>query len=68
MNFPKLRPLGLALGLLVAVYGPAFAAVSLIRPPAEGAVTLIIAISLAIALVLIFTASATDWRDFRFRP
>lgn len=55
MNFPKLRAFGIALGLFVAVYGPAFAAVSLIRPSAQGAVPLIIAISLAIALVLIFT-------------
>lgn len=55
MNFPKLRAFGIALGLFVAVYGPAFAAVSLIRPPAQGAVPLIITISLAIALVLIFT-------------
>ncbi|MGO8984436.1 MAG: hypothetical protein ACLQFM_06600 [Terriglobales bacterium] len=55
MSFPKLRALGIALGLFVAVYGPAFVAVSLIRPPAQGVVPLIMAISLAIALVLIFT-------------
>src|SRR6266446_10059140 len=55
MPFPKLRALAITLGLFVAVYGPAFAAVSLIRPTAQGAVPLIISISLAIALVLIFT-------------
>jgi membrane protease YdiL (CAAX protease family) len=54
MNLPNLRALGIALGLFVVVYGPAFATVSLIRPSAQAAVPLIIAISLAIALVLIF--------------
>jgi len=53
MPFPKLRALAITLGLFVAVYGPAFAAVSLIRPTAQGAVPLIIAISLSIALLLI---------------
>lgn len=55
MSFPRLRALGIALGLFVAVYGPAFVTVSLIHPPAQGVVPLLIAISLAIALVLIFT-------------
>jgi membrane protease YdiL (CAAX protease family) len=55
MVYPKLRALGITLGLFVAVYGPAFAAVSLIRPPVQGIVPLIIAISLAVALALIFT-------------
>ena len=55
MNFRKIRALAITLGLFVAVYGPAFAAVSLIRPTAQGAVPIIISISLAIALVLIFT-------------
>jgi hypothetical protein len=55
MNSPKIRGLGIALGMFVAVYGSAFGAVSLIRPPVQGAVPLIIAISLAIALGLIFT-------------
>ena len=54
MNFPKIRALAITLGLFVAVYGPAFAAVSLIHPTAQGAVPLIISISVAIALVLIF--------------
>jgi membrane protease YdiL (CAAX protease family) len=54
MDSSQLRAFATALGLFVAVYAPAFAAVSLIRPPAQGAVPLIIAISLAIALVLIF--------------
>jgi len=55
MNFRKIRALAITLGLFVAVYGPAFAAVSLIRPTAQGAVPIIISISLAIALFLIFT-------------
>lgn len=55
MSFPRLRALGIALALFVAVYGPAFVTVSLIHPLAQGVVPLIIAISLAIALVLIFT-------------
>ena len=55
MVYPKLRALGITLGLFVAVYGPAFAAVSLIRPPVQGIVPLIMAISLAVALALIFT-------------
>jgi len=55
MNFPNTRALAITLGLFVAVYAPAFAAVSLIRPAAQVAVPLIISISLAIAFVLIFT-------------
>ncbi len=55
MIYPKLRALGITLGMFVAVYGPAFAAVSLIRPTVQGIVPLIIAISLAVALALIFT-------------
>ncbi len=55
MNLPKIRALGTTIGLFIAVYGPAFAAVSLIRPTAKGTVPLIISISLATALALIFT-------------
>jgi membrane protease YdiL (CAAX protease family) len=55
MAFPKLRALGATLGMFVGVYGPAFATVSLIRPPLQTTVPLIIAISLAIALTFIFT-------------
>lgn len=54
MNFRTLRASCMALGLFAAVYGPAFAAVSLIRPTAQRTIPLIITISLAIALVLIF--------------
>jgi membrane protease YdiL (CAAX protease family) len=57
MNFPNIRALATTLGLFVAVYAPAFATVSLIRPAAQVAVPLIISISLAIALVLTFTLS-----------
>ncbi len=54
MKSPKLIALGLALALFVAVYAPAFIAVSVLRAPALGAVPLIIGVSLAIALALIF--------------
>jgi len=68
MNFLKIRALAMTLGLFVAVYGPAFAAVSLIRPTARAAVPLITSISLAIALVLIFTLARRVWKRFSIRP
>ncbi|HUE65760.1 MAG TPA: hypothetical protein VMO78_15405 [Rhizomicrobium sp.] len=45
MKYPSARALGLALGLFFAVYAPTFIAVSLIRPPAQIAVPLIIGLS-----------------------
>ncbi|MFI4969504.1 MAG: CPBP family intramembrane glutamic endopeptidase [Lysobacterales bacterium] len=48
-----LAPMAVALGLFVAVYAPAFIAVSLLRPPLQIAIPVIVAISLAIASALI---------------
>ena len=45
LKYPSARALGLALGLFFAVYAPTFIAVSLIRPPAQIAVPLIIGLS-----------------------
>jgi membrane protease YdiL (CAAX protease family) len=53
MNFARLRAVAFTFGLFLAVYIPAFAAVSLARPPIETAAPLIIAISLTIAIALI---------------
>jgi len=60
MNFAKLQAALIALGLFIAAYAPAFLAVALIRPPVEGAVPLIIAISLAIALAAIVLLARRD--------
>ncbi|MGB6603528.1 MAG: type II CAAX endopeptidase family protein [Steroidobacteraceae bacterium] len=69
MKLSKLQALGAALALFVAVYFPAFAAVSLLRPPVQVAVPLIIGISLAVALLLIvaLARSASDLARFGFR-
>jgi membrane protease YdiL (CAAX protease family) len=53
MRQSKLRALGLAVGLFVAVYAPAFVVTALVRPRIELAIPLVIAISFAIALILI---------------
>jgi membrane protease YdiL (CAAX protease family) len=47
------RAFGIALGLFIGVYVPAFIAASLTRPPAQLAVPLIIGTSLTIAMALI---------------
>src|SRR5947207_1548355 len=54
MTLRSIRLAFFALGLLVAVYLPAFAVASLVRPRVELAVALVIGISLSIAVVLIF--------------
>jgi membrane protease YdiL (CAAX protease family) len=54
MKFPKLKTLGLGVGLFVVVYVPAFTTVALVRPRIEIAIPLIIAITLFVALLLIF--------------
>ena len=54
MKFPKLKALGLGIGLFVVVYIPAFTTVALVRPRIERAIPLIIAITLLVALLLIF--------------
>lgn len=68
MKYPSARALGLALGLFFAVYAPTFMAVSLIRPPAQIAVPLIIGLSLTIALALIwaFAQGSTGLLEFGF--
>ena len=54
MMVRKFIPACAALGLFIAVYAPAFAVPSLIRPRIELAIPLIIAISLAMALLFIW--------------
>src|SRR6266436_5573391 len=54
MKFHKLKALGLGIGLFVVVYVPAFTTVALVRPRIEIAIPLIIAITLLVALLLIF--------------
>lgn len=53
MLHPKLKALGLGLGLFVAVYAPAFMTTALVRPRIEIAIPLIIAITLLVALILV---------------
>jgi hypothetical protein len=53
MNLPHIRTAAAAVSLLLAVYLPAFAAVSLIRPTLPVAIALIIGISLFVALAII---------------
>jgi membrane protease YdiL (CAAX protease family) len=68
MNYPKLRTMGEAFGLFLSVYVPAFAAVSLIRPPLWTAIPLVVAISLAIALAWIVALTRrTVLSEFGFR-
>ena len=54
MKFPKLKALGLGVGLFVAVYVPAFTTTALVRPRIEIAIPIIIAITLLVALFLMF--------------
>jgi membrane protease YdiL (CAAX protease family) len=69
MRILSLRAIGQAFGLFLIVYVPAFAAVSLARPPIQVAVPLVIGISLAIALALTFALArrASGIREFGFR-
>ena len=54
MKFPNIQAFGIGIGLFLAVYVPAFAITALVRPHVEVAVPLIIAITLVIALILVF--------------
>lgn len=54
MKFAKLKALGLAVSLLLAVYVPAFVVTALIRPRIELAIAIIIAVTLLVASLLIF--------------
>jgi len=69
MKLSQLQAPGGVIALLVAVYLPAFGAVSLLRPPVQTAVPLIIGISLAIALLLIIKLAhgASGIARFGFR-
>ena len=69
MKFPKLKALGLGIGLFVVVYVPAFTTVALVRPRIERAIPLIIAITLLAALLLIFllARSPAGIAEFGFR-
>jgi membrane protease YdiL (CAAX protease family) len=69
MKFPKLKALGLGIGLFVVVYVPAFTTIALVRPPFEIAVPVIIAITLLVALLLMFllARSLAGLREFGFR-
>src|SRR5215469_1311711 len=65
----KAKAMGLGGALFVAVYVPAFIATALIRPRIELAIVLIIAISLLIALFLIFlfASARSGFAVFGFR-
>ena len=54
MKFPKLKAIALGIGLFVVVYVPAFTTTALVRPRIEIAIPLIIAITLLVALILMF--------------
>jgi membrane protease YdiL (CAAX protease family) len=68
MKLPKLKALGLGIGLFVAVYVPAFTITALVRAPIETAIPLIIAITLLVALFLMFmlARSPTGMAEFGF--
>src|ERR1051326_2375669 len=69
MKFPKLKALGLGIGLFVAVCVPAFTTAALPRPRIEIAIPLIIAITLLVALLLMFllARSPAGFAEFGFR-
>jgi membrane protease YdiL (CAAX protease family) len=54
VKFAKVKALGLGIGLFVAVYAPAFIIAALVRPHLQIAIPLIIAITLLVALFLVF--------------
>jgi membrane protease YdiL (CAAX protease family) len=68
MKLPKLKALGLGIGLFVAVYVPALTITALVRAPIETAIPLIIAITLLVALFLMFmlARSPTGMAEFGF--
>src|SRR5258706_10920511 len=65
----KIQPAFLALGLLAAVYLPAFAVVSLIRPQVKLMILLVIGISFCLALLLIWLLArrGSGFHTFGFR-
>jgi len=69
MKFPKLKAIALGVGLLVAVYIPAFVTTALVRPRVEIAIPLIIAITslVAFTLVLLLSRPPAGIAEFGFR-
>ena len=69
MKFAKLKALCLGVGLLMAVYVPAFIATALLGPRIELAIALIITITLLVAMLLIFLLAPARggfaWFGFR---
>src|SRR6266404_6857658 len=57
MKFPKLKALGVGIGLFLAVYVPAFMTTAFVRPRIEIAMPLIITITFLVALILVFLLS-----------
>jgi membrane protease YdiL (CAAX protease family) len=54
MTFSALKAIGLGIGLFVVVYVPAFVTTALVRPRIDIAIPLIIAMTLLVALILMF--------------
>src|SRR5260370_23409847 len=70
MTLSKLPALGLAIGLFVVVYAPAFVVTAVVRPHIELAIPLVIASSFAIASILILLLARrkkTNIADFGFK-
>jgi len=69
MKFPALKAMGLGIALFVIVYVPAFATTALVRPRIDIAIPLIIAITLSVALILMFLLTRRPPRiaEFGFR-
>ncbi len=69
MKFPKLKALGVGIGLFVTVYVPAFMTTALVRPRIEIAIPLIIAVTFLVALILVFllARSPAGIAEFGFR-
>ena len=69
MKFPALKAIALGIGLFVVVYVPAFVTTALVRPRIDIGIPLIIAITLSIALLLIFllARSPVGVAEFGFR-
>src|SRR6266566_4560480 len=68
MRLPKLKALGIGVGLFVVVYVPAFVTTALVRPRVEIAIPLIIAITslVAFTLVLLFARPPAGIAEFGF--
>ena len=69
MKFLRLKALGLVVLLFLGVYVPTFVVVGMIKPKPQAAIPLIIGLSLAIALTLIWLLhSRTDsFSQFGFK-